>query len=101
MTTSKYHVNGMTCQHCASFVTEEIERIPGVTGVAVDLDSGQVSVRSEVALHIADVRAAVEEAGYELTSARSAKDDEAGGEPTRPTEPGIDADQTHPSAKGS
>lgn len=77
MTASKYHVNGMTCQHCVSFVTEEIERIPGVIGVAVDLDSGQVSVSSEVALRIADVRAAVEEAGYELTSARSAKDDKA------------------------
>ena len=93
MIASKYHVNGMVCQHCVSFVTEEIERIPGVTGVAVDLDSGQVSVRSEAALHIADVRAAVEEAGYELTSALSAKDDNADEFSARQTATRIRKDQ--------
>ncbi|OLT40361.1 hypothetical protein BJF85_25080 [Saccharomonospora sp. CUA-673] len=77
MTESKYHVAGMVCQHCVSFVTEEIERIADVTGVAVDLDSGQVTVASDAALDLADVRAAVEEAGYELACARSPRDDMA------------------------
>jgi copper chaperone CopZ len=77
MTETKYQVVGMVCQHCESFVTEEIERIPGVSGVSVDLDSGQVTVASDAALDIADVRAAVEEAGYELTSASCQKDDQA------------------------
>lgn len=77
MTESKYHVVGMVCQHCVSFVSEEIERIPGVSGVAVDLRSGQVTVASNAALDLADVRAAVAEAGYELADARSPEDDQA------------------------
>ncbi|MEU6721605.1 heavy metal-associated domain-containing protein [Nonomuraea sp. NPDC046802] len=42
-------------------------RIAGVTAVAVDVDTGRVSVTSEESLDTEDVRAAVEEAGYELT----------------------------------
>ncbi|GAA0970292.1 heavy-metal-associated domain-containing protein [Actinocorallia libanotica] len=69
MTESSYTVAGMTCGHCAAFVTEEIERIVGVTAVVVDVDTGRVSVTSDEGLDAEDVRAAVEEAGYELTGA--------------------------------
>ncbi|TDC50788.1 copper chaperone [Actinomadura sp. KC345] len=68
MTESTYGVIGMSCGHCASFVTEEIERIPGVTAVAIDVDSGRVSVTSDRDLSLTTVRAAVEEAGYELAA---------------------------------
>ncbi|MCH7229941.1 heavy-metal-associated domain-containing protein [Glycomyces sp. L485] len=63
----RYGVAGMTCGHCASFVTEEIERIEGVTAVNVDLTNDKVIVTSDRELALADVRAAVDEAGYELT----------------------------------
>ncbi|RSN58881.1 cation-transporting ATPase [Amycolatopsis sp. WAC 04182] len=66
MSTSTYTVSGMACGHCAGFVTEEIETIAGVTGVAVDVEAGTVTVTSDEVLDIAVVRAAVEEAGYEL-----------------------------------
>ncbi|MGR6924013.1 heavy-metal-associated domain-containing protein [[Actinomadura] parvosata] len=70
MTTSTYTmtgtVSGMACGHCAGFVTEEIERIPGVSAVTVDVDTGTVKVTSDTPLDPGDVRAAVEEAGYEL-----------------------------------
>ncbi|MEU7752935.1 heavy-metal-associated domain-containing protein [Micromonospora sp. NPDC049101] len=66
MTVSSYRVIGMACGHCAGFVTEEIERIPGVTAVAVDVESDTATVTSDRPLDIAEVRAAVEEAGYEL-----------------------------------
>ncbi|GAA3935704.1 heavy-metal-associated domain-containing protein [Actinomadura viridis] len=69
MIESGYTVAGMTCGHCAAFVTEEIERIAGVTAVAVDVDTGRVAVTSNESLDTQDVRAAVEEAGYELTHA--------------------------------
>ncbi|MFG2496925.1 heavy-metal-associated domain-containing protein [Streptomyces sp. NPDC048441] len=69
MTRSTYTVNGMACGHCAGFITEEIERVPGVTAVAVDVDNGTVAVTSDGDLHVADVRTAVEEAGYELVAA--------------------------------
>ncbi|MBK1786314.1 heavy-metal-associated domain-containing protein [Prauserella cavernicola] len=68
MTETTYTVTGMTCQHCASSVTEEVEAIDGVTGVAVDVPTGAVTVTSEGELGVADVRAAVEEAGYQLTA---------------------------------
>ncbi|MFG1651886.1 heavy-metal-associated domain-containing protein [Micromonospora sp. NPDC049275] len=66
MTVGIYRVVGMACGHCERFVTEEIEQIPGVTAVAVDVELDTVTVTSEAPLDIAEVRAAVEEAGYEL-----------------------------------
>ncbi|OXM51486.1 heavy-metal-associated domain-containing protein [Amycolatopsis alba] len=68
MSTTTYGVSGMVCGHCAGFVTEEIEHIAGVTAVAVDVEQGTVTVTGDKALDIDDIRAAVEEAGYELTS---------------------------------
>ena len=61
-----YTVSGMTCAHCVMSVTEEITAIDGVTDVAVDLPTGAVAVTSERTLDAAQVRAAVEEAGYAL-----------------------------------
>ncbi|GAA2688911.1 MULTISPECIES: heavy-metal-associated domain-containing protein [Nonomuraea] len=69
MSQSTYTVSGMVCGHCAGFVTEEIERVAGVTAVAVDVESGAVTVTSDRDLDVEDVRAAVEEAGYELVRA--------------------------------
>jgi len=56
----------MTCGHCASAVTEEVAKIPGVTDVDVDVAGGRVTVRSTG--HVPDdaVAAAVDEAGYEV-----------------------------------
>jgi copper chaperone CopZ len=56
----------MTCQHCVSAVTEEVSGLPGVTGVQVDLPSGGLTVTSDAPLDDDAVRAAVEEAGYEV-----------------------------------
>lgn len=62
--TTTIAVDGMTCGHCAASVREEISEIAGVTGVAVDVESGRVDITSESALNPADVGAAVTEAGY-------------------------------------
>jgi len=61
-----YAVRGMTCAHCVGAVTEEIERIEGVSGVAVDLASGVVAVSTEEPPSDVEIRAAVERAGYEV-----------------------------------
>jgi copper ion binding protein len=68
MTVSTYTVTGMTCDHCVASVTEEIGEIGGVRQVAVDLSRGAVTVTSDVPVDEADVRAAVEEAGYRLAA---------------------------------
>ncbi|VBA40723.1 hypothetical protein LAUMK13_03201 [Mycobacterium innocens] len=34
-------VTGMTCGHCAAAVREEIDKVPGVTAVNVELAAGK------------------------------------------------------------
>jgi copper chaperone CopZ len=67
--TSTYSVTGMTCSHCVQAVTGELSALPGVAEVQVDLSSGAVTVTSEAPLSDDAVRAAVDEAGYELANA--------------------------------
>jgi len=59
-------VSGMTCDHCVQAVTKEVMTVPGVSGVDVDLRSGALRVESAAPVDAAAVRAAVEEAGYEV-----------------------------------
>lgn len=63
---TNYKVEGMTCGHCVSSVTQEVSTIAGVLSVNVDLASGNVAVESREPLDTQDVAAAVEEAGYTL-----------------------------------
>ena len=65
-TVDTYTVAGMTCGHCVSSVSAEVGQIEGVTSVDVDLPSGAVTVASDKPLDRDTVRAAVEEAGYQL-----------------------------------
>ena len=69
MSTATYTVVGMTCGHCVSSVTEEISAVPGVTAVDVDLASGGLAVTGDAEVDDAAVRAAVEEAGYQVAGA--------------------------------
>ena len=64
MSTATYTVTGMTCGHCVSSVTEEVTAVAGVTDVTVDLESGALTVTGDASAD--DVKAAVEEAGYQL-----------------------------------
>ena len=66
-TVSEYTVTGMVCQHCISAVTEEVGAIEGVIDVQVELDTGRVRITSDGPLDNAAVRAAIGEAGYELS----------------------------------
>ena len=62
-------VTGMTCGHCVSSVKEEVGAIAGVDAVEVVLKKGgasRVTVTSAAPIDADAVRAAVEEAGYQL-----------------------------------
>jgi copper chaperone len=59
-----YTVPDMTCGHCKQAVSSELAEVAGVDGVDVDLDSKLVTVRGHD-LNDAELRAAIEEAGYE------------------------------------
>ena len=69
MTSTDYTVRGMTCGHCAGAVTEEVSKIPGVTGVRVDVSAGRVTVEADRPVAADAVAAAVDEAGYEVVPA--------------------------------
>jgi copper chaperone CopZ len=67
-----YLVTGMTCGHCVASVIEEVSLVPGVSAVTVDLVVGATStvhVTSATEPATADIRAAIDEAGYELQNA--------------------------------
>ena len=70
MSTQTYSVTGMTCGHCVSAVTSELQELPGVTDVAVDLVAGgtsTVTVNSDQPVEESAVVAALDEAGdYQL-----------------------------------
>ena len=68
-TVTDYLVSGMTCSHCVASVIEEVSLVAGVSAVTVDLVAGAVStvhITSAGSPDLAAVRAAVDEAGYEL-----------------------------------
>ncbi len=60
-------VSGMTCGHCVSSVSEELEALAGVENVEVDLNAGGVStvtITSTGVLSASEIGEAVAEAGY-------------------------------------
>jgi copper chaperone CopZ len=59
-----YTVPGMHCGHCKQAVSGEISAVDGVESVDVDLDTKQVKVVGNN-LDDAQLRAAIDEAGYE------------------------------------
>lgn len=66
------NVQGMTCDHCVNAVTVEINKISGVTGVNIALNTDAptpVNIVSDNDISDADIKSAVEEAGYTIAPA--------------------------------
>jgi copper chaperone len=61
-----YNVAGMTCEHCAASVTEELSELDHVTDVAVNLATGAVTITSASELNGQRVEAALAQAGHRL-----------------------------------
>ncbi|MDX1875495.1 cation transporter [Mycolicibacterium sp. 120266] len=60
-------VEGMSCGHCVSAITAAVQPLPGVASVAVDLAAGTVTVTGTA--DPATVTAAIEDCGYDVSSA--------------------------------
>jgi copper chaperone CopZ len=65
--TITYGVPGIHCGHCEAAVKQETSAVPGVESVHVDLDTKLVTITGE-RLDDAALRAAIDEAGYEVVS---------------------------------
>jgi copper chaperone len=66
-TTTTFGVDGMTCGHCVSAVSEELEPLAGVEAVDVELNAGGIStvtITSTQKLSPSEIGEAVAEAGY-------------------------------------
>lgn len=61
-------LEGMTCGHCVASVTKELEKVPGVSEVAVELASQSARINAEDSVTEAQLAAAIDEAGYKLIS---------------------------------
>ena len=58
-------IEGMTCQHCVSHVTEALAGVAGVASAKVNLKKGEAVVKSEDA-SLEQLSAAVAAAGYKV-----------------------------------
>ena len=67
MTTLTYRVPGVSCAHCRQAIEGEGSAVSGDRSVEVDLDSKTVTVTGEL-LDDGAVRAAIDEAGYEVAA---------------------------------
>ena len=66
---SVLNVKGMSCEHCVKAVKGAVGALPGVSGVAVDLGAGTVTVGYDPALISLDgVKAEIEDLGYEVAA---------------------------------
>ena len=61
----KILVEGMSCMHCVGHVKEALSGLKGVTSAAVDLDSKTAVLESSVDVSDEDIKAAIDDAGYE------------------------------------
>lgn len=71
MATTTIKATGLTCNHCAMSVTEEVSEVEGVDAVTVDVvKNGESTITIEHTEPISDtaVNAAVAEAGFEVVT---------------------------------
>jgi len=66
MTVRTYSVPTISCGHCKSAIEGEVAPLAGVESAIVDIDAKTLTVTGEVSEDA--VRAAVDEAGYEVAS---------------------------------
>jgi copper chaperone CopZ len=65
---TSYSVPGVSCEHCKTAIRGEVGAVAGVEAVEVDLEAKTVTVRGRE-VDEAAVRAAIDEAGYDIAGA--------------------------------
>jgi copper chaperone CopZ len=69
MTTTSYHVAGISCDHCVRAITAEVTDIAGVRTVSVDIPTKTVTIEhADVAAPV--LIAAINEAGFDEVVAK-------------------------------
>jgi len=66
--TMTYRVPDVSCDHCVKAITSELEKVPGVASVDVDLTTKLVTVQHDGSVSDSQLRAGIEEAGYDIAA---------------------------------
>ncbi len=64
-----YSVPEISCEHCVNAITAELDQVPGVTSIDVDVDAKLVTVIGGESIAILR---AIDEAGYDVSRQRGA-----------------------------
>lgn len=65
MTTQRFQVPGVSCQHCVNAITKEVSALAGVQRVQVALETKTVTVEHAEQVSSDQIVAAINEAGYD------------------------------------
>lgn len=68
--TTTLSIEGMMCAHCQGRVEKALKEVPGVTEVAVSLEEKNAVVTAEDSVTAEALKAAVTDAGYEVTAVK-------------------------------
>ena len=66
MVTKIAHIEGMTCGHCESAVTQNLIELGKLTNIKVSAEQGTAKFQGEISE--AELAAAIDDAGYKLIS---------------------------------
>jgi Cu+-exporting ATPase len=61
-------IKGMTCASCAGRVEKALAKLPGVSTATVNLATETARIQAESPIAVADVKTAIENAGYEVAT---------------------------------
>ena len=61
-------IEGMMCQHCVQHVSKALQGVKGVDKVEVSLEKKEARVSGTEPLSDAELKAAVKDAGYDVTA---------------------------------
>ncbi|HUX79208.1 MAG TPA: heavy metal translocating P-type ATPase [Alphaproteobacteria bacterium] len=74
------NVQGMTCEHCVKHVTKALEKLPSIEQVKVSLENSQASFNySPSQVTLANIRTAIEDAGYSMENAENVPENKESG----------------------
>lgn len=63
----KISIEGMSCEHCVNHVSTALKELAGVSKVEVNLASKNAIIEASQEISEEDIKAAIDEAGYEVT----------------------------------
>ncbi|HUG17161.1 MAG TPA: heavy-metal-associated domain-containing protein [Thermomicrobiales bacterium] len=66
MTEKTYLVPDVSCEHCVRAIQTELESIPGVDVLGIDIPTKLVTVRYDESVVEDQIVAGIEDAGYEI-----------------------------------